>query len=96
MFKPHEKDILAFSVSGFELLYPRKKVSSKPERCERVYKRAAEAQRDLFWKRRRSGMITPAAFQKKSPQAVYSLRRCGRGRHFRCRFKREHFARKKN
>ena len=29
-----------------------KKVDSKPERGERVYKRAAEAQRDLFRKRR--------------------------------------------
>ena len=29
-----------------------KKVDSKPERPERVYKRAAKAQRDLFRKRR--------------------------------------------
>ena len=33
-----------------------KKVGSKPERCESVYKRTAEAQRDLFRKRSRDGM----------------------------------------
>ena len=32
-----------------------KKVGSKRERRERVYKRAAKAQRDLFRKRRNSG-----------------------------------------
>ena len=32
-----------------------KKVGSKPKRRERVYKRAAKAQRDLFRKRKDSG-----------------------------------------
>ena len=54
-----------------------KKVGSKLKRRERVYKRAAQAQRDLFRKRRRRGMSAPVTFIKKSPQAIYSLRRSG-------------------
>ena len=42
-----------------------KKVGSKPKRRERVYKRAAKARRDLFRKRRRSGMSEPVTFVKK-------------------------------
>ena len=34
-----------------------KKVDSKPERPERVYKRAAKAQRDLFRKSRRKRYV---------------------------------------
>ena len=40
-----------------------KKVGSKPERCERVYKRAVKEQRDLLRKRRRSGVSAPVAFR---------------------------------
>ena len=58
---------------------PPKKVGSKRERRERVYKRAARAQRDLFRKRRRSEMSAPVTFVKKSPQAICSLRRRGAG-----------------
>ena len=47
MFKPYEKNIICFSEESWTLASP-KKIGSKPERCERVYKRAAKAQRDLF------------------------------------------------
>lgn len=39
-------------------------LDSKPKRRERVYKRAEKAQRELFRKRRRSGMSAPVALQK--------------------------------
>ena len=41
-----------------------KKVGSKPKRGERVYKRTAKAQRDLFRRRRCSGMSAPVTLQK--------------------------------
>ena len=75
MYKPHEKDIFGILAEGFKTLASLKKVGSKPKRRECVYKRAAKAQSDLFRKRRRSEMSALVTFVKKSPQAIYRLRR---------------------
>ena len=44
------------SAKNFEIDLNPQKVGSKPERCERVYKRAAQAQRDFLRKRRSDGV----------------------------------------
>ena len=54
MYKPHEKDIFGILAEGFKTLASLKKVGSQPKRRERVYKRAAKAQRDLFTERFRA------------------------------------------
>ena len=62
-------------VKRVEPSYPEKKVGSNSKRREHVYKRAAKAQRDLFRKRKRSGMSVPAAFVKKA--AASNIQACG-------------------
>ena len=55
-----------------------KKAGSKPERCERVYKRAVKAQRDLSRKEETQRNECTGGFSiEKSPQTIYSLRRRG-------------------
>ena len=58
------------NMSGFlaenPMLSSTKKVGSKPARCERVYKRIAK--RDLFRKRRRSGMNVSGFTLQKDPR----------------------------
>ena len=76
MFKPYEKNIICFSEESWTLASP-KKVGSKPERCERVYKRAAKAQRDLFRRGDAAKWARRWLLLKKSPQAIWSLRRRG-------------------
>ena len=62
------------SAKNFEIDLNPQKVGSKPERCERVYKRAAQAQRDFLRKRRSDGVSEPMTFQKKSRRERYIVR----------------------
>ena len=62
------------SAKKYEIDSNPQKVGSKPERCERVYKRAAQAQRDFLRKRRSDGVSEPMTFQKKSRRERYIVR----------------------